>query len=119
VIVWIAPWCGIYLTDWWLRRRRCNAIALQRTGPTSPYWAHGGINWAAITAQVLGGLAAIQALDLTFLPRWLNALSSHHVADGNFPDASVFLGFGVGALAYFLLGRAVIRRQESMPKLDA
>ena len=117
VIVWIAPWCGIYLTDWVLRRRRANAVALQQTGKTSPYWARGGVNWAAIAAQVLGGVAALQALSATFhLPTWLNSISSHNGG----MDASVFLGFGVGALAYLFLGSATVFRQEdSLEKLDA
>jgi nucleobase:cation symporter-1, NCS1 family len=109
VIVWIAPWCGIYLTDWLLRRRRASAAALQRTGSDSPYWASGGVHWPAIAAQVLGGVAALQALSPTFgMPSWLNAISSHN---GHL-DFSVFLGFGVGAVAYALLGRGSVRRQE-------
>jgi purine-cytosine permease-like protein len=109
VIVWIAPWCGIYLTDWLLRRRRANAAALQRPGRASPYWASGGFHWPAMAAQVLGGIAALQALNPTFgVPSWLNSISSHN---GHL-DGSVFLGFGVGALAYLFLGRASVRRQE-------
>ena len=116
VIVWIAPWCGIYVTDWLLRRRLANAVALQQAGPASPYWASGGINWAAIAAQVLGGVAALQALSLTFhVPTWLNSISSHN---GGL-DASVFLGFGVGALAYLLLGGSTVSRQEdAIARLD-
>jgi len=117
VIVWIAPWCGIYLADWLLRRRRANAAALQLTGRASPYWASEGVHWPAIAAQLLGGIAALQALSPTFtLPSWLNAISSHN---GHF-DGSVFLGFGVGALAYLVLGRASVRRQETeIARLDA
>ena len=109
VIVWIAPWCGIYLTDWVLRQRRSNAVALQQTGRASPYWASGGIHWPAIAAQILGGIAALQGLSPTFgMPSWLNSISSHN---GHL-DVSVFLGLSVGALAYLFLGRATVRRQE-------
>lgn len=116
VIVWIAPWCGIYLTDWLLRRRRANPVALQRPGRASPYWASGGFHWPAMAAQVLGGIAALQALNPTFgVPSWLNSISSHN---GHL-DGSVFLGFGVGALAYLFIGRASVRRQEGeIARLD-
>lgn len=114
VIVWIAPWCGIYLTDWLLRRRRSNAAALQQTGRASPYWASGGVSWAAIAAQIMGGVAALQALSATFhVPTWLNSISSHNGG----MDASVFLGFGVGALAYLFLGSATVFRQEDASAL--
>jgi purine-cytosine permease-like protein len=117
VIIWIAPWCGIYLTDWLLRRRRSNAAALQQTGRASPYWAGGGVNWAAIAAQVLGGVAALQALSATFhIPTWLNSITSHNGG----MDASVFLGFGVGSLAYLFLGSATVFRQEDeIARIDA
>jgi nucleobase:cation symporter-1, NCS1 family len=122
VIIWIAPWCGIYLVDWLLRGRQCNPQALQVTGSTSRYWGNGGVNWAAVVAQVLGGFAALQVLDLGFLPSWLNAVSEHHsiVVDGylTLPDFSVFAGFGVGALVYWALGRVVVNRQEGALRLS-
>jgi nucleobase:cation symporter-1, NCS1 family len=119
VIVWIAPWCGIYLVDWLLRRRQCNAMALQQTGPTSRYWGNGGVNWAAVIAQVLGGLAALQVLAPTFtIPSWLHAVSVHNAGAGTLPDFSVFAGFGVGALVYWALGRVIVNRQEGALRLS-
>jgi purine-cytosine permease-like protein len=108
VIVWIAPWCGIFLTDWWLRQRRYDPAGLQRTGPLSPYWASAGVHWGALGAQLLGGVAALSALSSTFLPSWATPL---YVATGS-ADFSVPLGLCVGALAYVVLGGATVRRQE-------
>jgi nucleobase:cation symporter-1, NCS1 family len=118
VILWIAPWCGIFLADWLLRHRRYDPPGLQLTGPTSPYWSSAGIHWPAIWAQVLGGLAALQALSTTIsMPSWLNLITVHTSIDGQGADFSVFLGLGVGALAYLLLGRSSVRRQSTEPVL--
>ena len=62
VIVWIAPWCAIFLVDWALRRYRYVPSELQKTGRDSLYWRKGGIFWPAIVAQVVGMYAAISAL---------------------------------------------------------
>jgi len=109
VIVWIAPWCGIFLVDWVLRRRRYDAEGLQRTGPTSPYWATSGVHWPAIAAQVLGGLAALSAVSAQFLPTWLTPVSTHLGG----ADFSIPLGFFVGAGAYAAMAGAKVRRAST------
>lgn len=96
VIVWIAPWTAIFLVDWLLRRRRYVAKDLQREHG-GLYWRHGGVHWPAIVAQVLGMLAAVMSQVTTF---YVSPLSS---ATGG-ADFSVFMGMGVGAIAYLLLG---------------
>ena len=76
VIVWIAPWCAIFLVDWALRRFRYVPSELQNTGRTSLYWNSGGIFWPAIVAQVVGMFAAFSGLSATFhLPQWLNEVT--------------------------------------------
>ena len=93
VIVWIAPWCAIFLVDWALRRFRYVPSELQNTGRTSLYWNSGGIFWPAIVAQVVGMFAAFSGLSATFhLPQWLNEVTYHN----NGADFSIFLGMGVG-----------------------
>ena len=42
VIVWIAPWCAIFLVDWVLRRYRYVPSELQKTGRDSLYWRRWG-----------------------------------------------------------------------------
>jgi NCS1 family nucleobase:cation symporter-1 len=104
IILWLGPWCGIYLVDSLLRRNRYDTGALlnERGGR---YFRNGGFHWPAIVAQVLG--MAVAAL-------WLNAYSPYvgYFAarnGGSFgSDFSVFLGLAVGSVVYFLLaGRQV------------
>jgi purine-cytosine permease-like protein len=109
VIVWIAPWCGIFLTDWLLRRNRYDAMGLQVTDAASPYWWSSGIGWPALLAQVVGGLAALSGSSATFLPDWLRALSVHTGG----ADVSVFLGLGVGAVVYALAAAGTVQSQQS------
>ncbi len=62
VIIWIAPWCAIFLVDWVLRRYLYVPSELQKTGRDTLYWRKGGIFWPALIAQVVGMYAAISAL---------------------------------------------------------
>jgi nucleobase:cation symporter-1, NCS1 family len=113
VIVWIAPWAAIFLTDWILRRYRYVPSELQKTGRDSLYWRKGGFFWPALVAQLVGMFAAISGLSATFhLPSWLN-LVTYHTRDayGFGADFSIFLGMGVGALVYLILATRSVRRQ--------
>ena len=106
IILWLGPWCAIYLVDSYLRQNRYDHGALLDEGSGSRYFRNGGVHWPAIIAQLVGGVAA-------FL--WLNASSGGTLASvgplssrtmGS--DFSVFIGLFVGGLVYYLLaGRAV------------
>jgi purine-cytosine permease-like protein len=107
-IVWIAPWCAIFLVDWAMRRFRYVSSQLQRTDASSLYWRKGGIYWPSIVAQLIGMFAALSGLSTTFsLPHWLN-LVTYHTSGADF---SIFLGMGVAGVIYFLLGRAGVHSQ--------
>jgi NCS1 family nucleobase:cation symporter-1 len=105
IILWLAPWCAIYLVDSLLRRNRYDPDALQdeRAGR---YFRNGGIHWPAIIAQLTGGVAAWL---------WLNA-SSGGVLASTGPlssrvggsDFSVFIGLATGGLIYWLLARTTV-----------
>jgi NCS1 family nucleobase:cation symporter-1 len=113
VIVWIAPWCAIFLVDWVLRRYRYVPSELQKTGRDSMYWRTGGVFWPAIIAQVVGMFAALSALSATFhLPHWMNEVT-YHTSDkfGYGADFSVFMGMGVAALLYLVLAFGSVRSQ--------
>jgi len=113
VIVWIAPWLGIFLVDWWMRRSRYVPAELQRTDKDGLYYRRGGIFWPAIIAQVVGMFAAIEALSATFtLPHWLNEVTVHTAGKHDFgADFSVFMGIGVAAVLYVVLGWRGVRKQ--------
>ena len=109
IIVWLAPWCAIYLVDWWRRRGRYDpgGLLLERGGP---YWRRRGVNWPALVSLVFGMAASAAWLD-AYSP-YVSWLSSHV---GNGSDLSVFTGFVVGGLAYLLLGgRRAAREAETV-----
>jgi nucleobase:cation symporter-1, NCS1 family len=112
IILWLGPWCAIYLVDSWLRRNRYDQASLldERGGR---YYRNGGFNWPAIVAQVLGMVVA--AL-------WLNAYSPYvgpiaSRVGGSFgSDFSVFLGLIVGGAVYWLLASRQVRAEgEATP----
>jgi purine-cytosine permease-like protein len=103
VIVWIAPWTAIFLVDWALRKYRYVPGELQRERG-GLYWRNGGVHWPAIIAQVLGMFAALMGLSQTFY----EGLVASHTGGADF---SVYLGLGVGGLAYLLLAGRGVRRE--------
>jgi NCS1 family nucleobase:cation symporter-1 len=114
VIIWIAPWFGIYMTDWVLRRFKYVPAHLQRTGRDSLYYRSGGIFWPAMIAQLVGMFAAASGLSVTpkiyfTMPTWLNEVTVH----ATYADFSVYLGIGVGALVYLVLAFASVRKQAN------
>jgi purine-cytosine permease-like protein len=106
VIVWIAPWVAIYLTDWVLRRFRYVPRELQKA-KGGLYWRSGGVHWPAIIAQLVGMFAALMGLSQTFF----HGLLSSHTHDADF---SVFLGLGVGGLVYAVLAGREVRREADV-----
>src|ERR1019366_3863164 len=96
IIVWLGPWCAIYLVDSWLRRNRYDHDALL-TDHAGRYFRNGGFHWPAIVAQAVGMVAA--ALWLNAYPPYVSILSRKF--DGS--DFSVFLGPIVGGLLYWLV----------------
>jgi nucleobase:cation symporter-1, NCS1 family len=113
IILWLGPWCAIFLIDSWLRRNRYDHDSLLNEGRSSRYFRNGGVYWPAIIAQLLGmGAAAF----------WLNAYSpyvGYFAARNGGPlgsDFSVFIGLFVGGVVYLLLaGRGVRAEGEATP----
>jgi NCS1 family nucleobase:cation symporter-1 len=117
VIVWIAPWFGIYLIDWILRRFKYVPAQLQRTGRDGLYYRNGGFFLPAIVAQLVGMFAACSGLWVTpkfyfKMPTWLNEVTAHtHDSFGYGADFSVYLGIGVAAVVYLVLAWSSVRKQ--------
>lgn len=115
VIVWIAPWAAIYLTDWAMRRYRYHPGELQRTDRFGLYFRRHGIFWPAVVAQLAGMYAAMSSLATTFsLPSWLNwVTATTKDASGYGADVSVFAGMAVAACLYLVLGWPGVRQQAA------
>jgi nucleobase:cation symporter-1, NCS1 family len=116
IILWLGPWCAIFLVDSWLRRNRYNHDGLLDESRSSVYFRHGGIHWPAIIAQVLGMAAAAT---------WLNAYSpyvGYFAARNGGPlgsDFSVFIGLFVGGIVYYLLAARAVRAEGDQTPVPA
>ena len=112
IILWLGPWCAIYLVDSWLRRNRYDQSSLldERGGR---YFRHGGVHWPAIIAQVIGMVVA--ALWLNAFSPYVGPLASR--VGGTFgSDFSVFLGLIAGGAVYWLLaGRSASAEGKATP----
>ncbi|HXW43217.1 MAG TPA: cytosine permease [Streptosporangiaceae bacterium] len=113
IILWLGPWCAIYLVDSWLRKNRYDHDSLlnERGGR---YYRHGGVHWPAIIAQILGMVCA--ALWLNAYSPYVGPLASR--VGGSFgSDFSVFIGLIVGGVAYYLLASGKVRAEgEATPQ---
>jgi nucleobase:cation symporter-1, NCS1 family len=97
VIIWIAPWAGVFLVDCWLRRNRYDPRSLfKRAGGL--YWRTGGWHIPAIVAQVIGMVASASWIDTSVFEGPLSSRT-------NGADFSALMGFGFGAVVYWLLAR--------------
>jgi len=142
IIVWIAPWFGIYIMDWILRKYRYNPAELQRTDKDGLYYVgSSGINWNAIVAFFVGMICATIAFSkapppVNFPFHWMTPISNHYggtcggalvhgvCTAGWFggADFSVPTGIVIAALVYFGLekvtgnvARQVKRQKELEP----
>ncbi|HLI40508.1 MAG TPA: cytosine permease [Streptosporangiaceae bacterium] len=112
IVVWLAPWFAILMTDWLLRGRRYHALSL-RSARDGLYWRNGGIHWPAVIAQVVGMVATLMWINAaTAFPAYTGPISNHFpgLAGGDFSWA---IGIVVGALVYLILGGRAVRREAA------
>lgn len=142
IIVWIAPWFGIYIMDWIMRKYRYNAAELQRNDKDGLYFVgRSGVNWNSIIAFIVGLVCSTIAFSkapppVNFPFHWMTPISNHYggacagklvhgVCSAGWyggADFSVPTGIIVAALVYFVLeklsgnvARQVKRQQELEP----
>jgi len=103
VMVWIAPWSAIFLTDWTLRRHtpgRYHREALFLHGP-GPYWGTGGYRLPALLALLVGAAAGLMCINTAvYVGPIAQALGG--------ADLSIPVGFAVGGVLYWVTARSQI-----------
>jgi nucleobase:cation symporter-1, NCS1 family len=112
IVVWLAPWFGILITDWLLRGRRYDSLSL-RSARDGLYWRSGGIHWPAVIAQVVGMVATLLWINAsTAFPAYTGPISNHFpgLAGGDFSWA---LGIVVGSVLYWALSARGVRREAA------
>ncbi len=133
IIVWLGPWCAIYLVDCWLRKNRYDTASL--LNERGRYYRSGGVHWPAIIAQVVGMVAAAlwlnaYSVNANFTPTALSyvgyfasryggvTLGPHNIVLSAGSDFSVFLGLIVGGVVYWLLAAKRVRAEgEASPSV--
>jgi purine-cytosine permease-like protein len=109
LILWLAPWFGIYMTDWLLRRQYdVGGLFAARGGP---YWYRGGVHVPGLVALAAGMAAAAMWINSAVFAGPLSSVTDHS-------DFSVFTGIGVGGLTYYLATRRSARAAVSAPAAD-
>jgi nucleobase:cation symporter-1, NCS1 family len=108
IILWLGPWCAIYLVDSYLRRNRYDGAALLDESSGGRYFRNGGFHWPAVIAQVLGMVVA--ALWLNAYSPYVGPLASRNGGPLG-SDFSVFLGLIVGGLVYWVLAAREVRAE--------
>jgi NCS1 family nucleobase:cation symporter-1 len=103
MVLWLAPWCGVYLADAWLRRGKYDEVDLhQRKGQ---YWYSKGWNIAAMVWFVIGIFAA-------------SLFSSNADWQGPFVrfvgggDLSIFVGLVIAGAGYYFTKRRSMALRE-------
>ncbi len=104
IVVWLAPWFGILMADYLMRRQRYDRGAL-----ADP--AGRGVRWVALVAQGLGMIAALLWINASFaVPPFVGPLSNA-IGSLKGSDFSWLTGMVVGAVAYWLLAGSQVRKE--------
>jgi NCS1 family nucleobase:cation symporter-1 len=108
IIIWLGPWCAIFLIDYFLRRGRYDPPSLMNM-KGGRYYRNGGIHWPAVIAQVIGMVAAFMWLNATNTTAltWTSPLSKHFSGS----DFSVFMGLFFGGVTYYVLAARKVRAE--------
>lgn len=112
LIVWVAPWCAVFLVDWTLRRGKYHPGLLLGEGaggpPRRPVGAPGGFGVAGLVSMGLGMAASALCVSTEV---FTGAVST---ALGG-ADLSVPAGMAVAGLTYYLWARRSLRSGAPEP----
>jgi NCS1 nucleoside transporter family len=97
-LVWLAPWCAIFLVDALMRHFEYSTPDLMRTDG-GRYWFSGGVNYNAIVSFLLGAVATFFT---TNAAKWQSPVCTHLLGGA---DISIPVGMLVAGTSYFLLRR--------------
>lgn len=106
LILWVAPFTGIFLVDSWLRRNRYDKPSLL-AGRTSVYWGKDGIRWTAVIAQLVGMTASAFCLNSS-------VFQGPIARAANYSDFSVLAGVIPPAVIYYFLATSQIRKENAL-----
>src|SRR5947199_399412 len=113
LLLWMSPWAGIVLTDFFIvRHGRIDVGELYREPERSAY---GDINWGAIVAFVVG-LVAGWSVEDGLVPALKGPISIKLLSGA---DLSWLVGIVVAGGAYLLLGRRVVSVPVARPMRGA
>lgn len=111
----IAAWAGIVMADIALRRRDYDEHAL-----FDPRGRYGSVNWVSVGLLVAATVIGWGLVVNTYAP-WLEwqgylmGLIGGKEGDWAWANIGVIVSLLIGLLGWLLLGRSVVRRQESTP----
>jgi NCS1 nucleoside transporter family len=105
-LVWLAPWCAVFLVDALMRRFEYSTPDLMRTDG-GRYWFSGGVNYTAIVSFLLGAVATFFT---TNAAKWQSPVCTHLLGGA---DISIPVGMLVAGTSYFLLQRRRATEPES------
>jgi NCS1 nucleoside transporter family len=113
LLLWMSPWAGIVLADFYLvRRGRIDVAELYREPERSPY---GDVNWGAIVAFAVG-LVAGWSVEDGLVPALQGPISTRLLSGA---DLSWLVGIVVAGGVYLALGRRVATVPLAQPAAGA
>ena len=108
MIVWLAPFAGVWLADGMMRRWRYDPVAAHgmSRAQNSIYWGWNGVNVRGFIALIAGVVACLLTINA---PIFQGPIS--RALDG--ADLTWVLGFIVSGLTYYALARGNVAQQMS------
>jgi NCS1 nucleoside transporter family len=109
LLLWMSPWAGVVLADFFIKRRgEINIAELYRSPEASAY---GDINWSGMVAFVVGLIAGWSVQD-GLVPALQGPISTGLLGGA---DLSWLVGIIVSGAVYLVLGRRIVAAPVAVP----